>query len=150
MTAPGIAVKTVGGDSWIRRRDQARAPRTSATPTTTNQPGTDQRSGQEEGGRQAVAAADGDRRRGQDAGGGRHDANDLTRRPGPYPAVLTESGLAGGVRALAERSPVPVTVAACSTCSATIPTASATCSRIGSPTSTSSPRRSAGSPRADR
>lgn len=38
------------------------------------------------------------------------ELRDLAR--GIHPAVLTESGLAGGVRALAERSPVPVTVAA--------------------------------------
>jgi signal transduction histidine kinase len=38
------------------------------------------------------------------------ELRDLAR--GIHPAVLTESGLAGGVRALAERSPVRVTVAA--------------------------------------
>ena len=38
------------------------------------------------------------------------ELRDLAR--GIHPAVLTETGLAGGVRALAERSPVPVTVAA--------------------------------------
>lgn len=38
------------------------------------------------------------------------ELRDLAR--GIHPAVLTESGLAGGIRALAERSPVPVTVAA--------------------------------------
>lgn len=38
------------------------------------------------------------------------ELRDLAR--GIHPAVLTETGLAGGVRALAERSPVPITVAA--------------------------------------
>lgn len=38
------------------------------------------------------------------------ELRDLAR--GIHPAVLTESGLAGGVRALAERIPVPVTVVA--------------------------------------